>query len=83
MSESSGEYEHEAVPAAARKSLFSVAVVWAGFPMVMVGAFVGAQIVTSLGFIRGMQAIITGNIILAVYVACLSALAAKQGKTLP
>lgn len=81
MSESSGEYEHEAVPAAARKSLFSVAVVWAGFPMVMVGAFVGAQIVTSLGFIRGMLAIITGNIVLAVYVACLSALAAKQGKT--
>ena len=81
MSQALNEYEHEAVPASARKSLFSVAVVWAGFPMVMVGAFVGAQIVTSLGFTRGMLAIITGNIVLAVYVACLSALAAKQGKT--
>ncbi len=81
MSEALNEFEHEAVPESARKSLFSVAVVWAGFPMVMVGAFVGAQIVTSLGFTRGMLAIITGNIVLAVYVACLSALAAKQGKT--
>lgn len=81
MSQALNEYEHEAVPDSARKSLFSVAVVWAGFPMVMVGAFVGAQIVTSLGFTRGMLAIITGNIVLAVYVACLSALAARQGKT--
>ncbi|MFZ4832454.1 purine-cytosine permease family protein [Rouxiella sp. Mn2063] len=81
MSNTNNEYEHQPVPASARKSLFSVAVVWSGFPMVMVGAFVGAQIVTSLGFLKGMLAIVLGNIVLATYVACLSALAAKDGKT--
>lgn len=75
------EYEHEPVPLTARKNLFSVAVIWAGFPMVMVGAFVGAQIVTGLGFIKGLVAIILGNLILAIYVGALSALAAKEGKT--
>ncbi len=81
MSTTSNEYEHQPVPAVARKSLFSVAVVWAGFPMVMVGAFVGAQIITSLGFRKGMLAILLGNIVLSLYVACLSGLAAKEGKT--
>jgi len=81
MSNTNNEYEHQPVPQSARKSLFSVAVVWSGFPMVMVGAFVGAQIVTSLGFLKGMLAIVLGNIVLAIYVACLSALAAKDGKT--
>ncbi|VEB95876.1 Cytosine permease [Cedecea lapagei] len=81
MANANNEYEHQPVPLEARKSLFSVAVVWAGFPMVMVGAFVGAQIVVSLGFLKGLLAIVLGNIVLAAYVACLSALAAKQGKT--
>ena len=75
------EYEHEAVPSVARKSLFSVAMIWSGFPMVMVGAFVGAQIINGLGFRRGMLAIIIGNLILGLYVAVLSAFAAKEGKT--
>ena len=81
MSATHNEYEHQPVPPGARKSLFSVAIVWAGFPMVMVGAFVGAQIITSLGFRKGMLAIVLGNLVLAIYVACLSALAARDGKT--
>ena len=75
------EYEHEAVPADARRSLWSIAVIWSGFPMVMVGAFVGAQIINGLGFRRGMLAIVLGNLILSIYVAILSAFAAKEGKT--
>ncbi|MGJ8525043.1 Cytosine permease [Halomonadaceae bacterium LMG 33818] len=75
------EYEHEAVPAHAKRSLFSVAAVWTGFPLVMIGAFVGGEIVDSLGFLRGMEAIAVGNLILAVYVAFLSALAARESKT--
>ena len=81
MSVNNNEYEHQPVPASARKNLFSVAIVWAGFPMVMVGAFVGAQIITSLGFRKGMLAILLGNLVLALYVACLSALAARDGQT--
>ncbi|WP_025733238.1 purine-cytosine permease family protein [Carnimonas nigrificans] len=77
----SNEYEHEPVPQSARRSLFSVAAVWAGFPMVMIGAFVGGQVVSGLGFARGMLVIVLGNLVLAAYVAFLSALAAKEGKT--
>ncbi|MCV9935373.1 hypothetical protein OIU35_03270 [Boseaceae bacterium BT-24-1] len=29
------EYEHEPVPMAARRSLFSMVMVWAGFPMII------------------------------------------------
>jgi len=75
------EYEHEAVPAHAKRSLFSVAAVWTGFPLVMIGAFVGGETINLLGFMRGMEAIVVGNLILAVYVAFLSALAAKESKT--
>lgn len=49
MTKTFQEYEHQAVPIAARKSLFSIAIIWSGFPMVMVGAFVGAQIINGLG----------------------------------
>jgi hypothetical protein len=31
------EYEHVPVPASARRSLFSVTLVWAGFPMIITG----------------------------------------------
>lgn len=81
MISTSNEYEHQPVPMSARKSVFSVAVVWAGFPLVMVCAFVGAQIIVQLGFARGVLAILLGNAVLAAYVACLSSLAAKEGKT--
>ncbi|WP_241603387.1 purine-cytosine permease family protein [Rosenbergiella nectarea] len=81
MTKTFQEYEHQAVPIAARKSLFSIAVIWSGFPMVMVGAFVGAQIINGLGFRHGMLAILLGNFLLAGYVAVLSAFAAKEGKS--
>jgi cytosine permease len=42
------EYEHEPVPAAARKSLFSVSAVWVGFPMIMTSAVFSGIIVYNL-----------------------------------
>jgi len=44
------EYEHEPVPAAARRSLFSVTMVWIGFPMIITGAMTGSILVLGMGF---------------------------------
>lgn len=73
------EWEHEAVPRHARKSLASVSLVWLGFPMIITGAVTGALIVAGLGFKAGMAAIALGNLALLAYVGALSALGAKSG----
>ncbi|AQA02882.1 hypothetical protein BVC93_11050 [Mycobacterium sp. MS1601] len=74
------EFESEPVPVAARRSLFSVASVWAGFPMIITAAVTGATLVHGLGFGGGMAAIGLGNLLLLLYVGTLSMLAARTGK---
>lgn len=74
------EYESVPVPAAARRSLFSVASVWAGFPMIITAAVTGATLVHGLGFGGGMAAIGLGNLLLFLYVGTLSMLAARTGR---
>ncbi len=73
------EWEHESVPASARKGLASVSLVWLGFPMIFTGVVTGALIVTSLGFKTGVAAIALGNLFLFLYVGALSALGARSG----
>ncbi|MDQ1609474.1 MAG: cytosine permease [Microbacteriaceae bacterium] len=73
------EYENEAVPANRRRSLLSVASVWAGFPMIITGAVTGATLVNGLGFVQGLVAMLIGNALLLGYVGALSALSAKTG----
>lgn len=73
------EYENSAVPAEARKSLFSVSLVWVGFPMIMTSAVTGAAIVGGLGFWSGMLSILIGNLILFGYVGILAMLSANKG----
>ena len=74
------EYEHQPVPAAARKSLFSVSAVWVGFPMIMTSAVFSGIIVYNLGFVTGLIAILVGDAVLMVYVGTLSYLAGRSGK---
>lgn len=74
------EYESEPVPTTDRRSLFSVASVWAGFPMIITAAVTGATLVHGLGFGGGMAAIGLGNLLLLVYVGTLSMLAARTGR---
>jgi cytosine permease len=74
------EYESEPVPAGARRSLLSVASVWAGFPMIITSAVTGATLVHGLGFGGGMAAIVIGNLLLLGYVGTLSMLAARTGR---
>lgn len=74
------EYEHQPVPAAARRSLFSVSAVWVGFPMIMTSAVFAGIIVYNLGLITGLVAMLVGDAILMAYVGTLSYLAGKSGK---
>ena len=55
------EYEHQPVPAAARRSLFSVTMVWLGFPMIVTGAMTGSILVLGMGFKNALTAMIIGN----------------------
>ena len=55
------EYEHEPVPMHARRSTFSVATVWVGFPMIITGAMTGSILVANLGFARGAWAMLVAR----------------------
>jgi cytosine permease len=74
------EYENVPVPLTARRSLASVSAVWIGFPMILTCAVFGGLVVYSLGFWKGMLAILVGNLVLKSYVGSLSYLAGKTGK---
>jgi cytosine permease len=74
------EYEQEPVPQSARKSLFSVAAVWVGFPMIMTSAVFSGIVIYNLGFVTGLLAIVVGDAVLMGYVGTLSYLAGKSGK---
>jgi cytosine permease len=73
------EYEHMPVPAQARRSLFSVTMVWIGFPMIITGAMTGSVLVLGMGFQRALIAMIIGNLIMFAYVGALGALGTKKG----
>lgn len=73
------EYERTPVPLEKRKSLLSVTMVWAGFPMIITSAVTGATLVHSMGFSKGLIGILLGNILLFLYVGLLSISGAKHG----
>ena len=72
------EFELTSVPLEKRKSVFSVSLIWIGFPMIITAAITGATVVIGLGFIKGMIAILLGNLLLFAYVGTLGALATKK-----
>ena len=73
------EYEHEPVPAAARRSLFSITMVWAGFPMIITGAMTGSILVLGMGFMHALLAMLIGNVILLGYIGALGLLGMRRG----
>jgi len=73
------EYEHMPVPAQARRSLFSVTMVWIGFPTIITGAMTGSVLVLGMGFQRALIAMIIGNLMMFAYVGALGALGTKKG----
>lgn len=73
------EYEHVPVPAGARRSLFSVTLVWLGFPMIITGAMTGSLLVLGMGFRNALVAMVVGNLIMLGYVGLLGLLGANSG----
>lgn len=73
------EFEHTPVPISHRKSLTSVTLVWVGFPMIITGAITGAALVNGMGFQRGLEAMIFGNVIMLAYVGLLSRRGSETG----
>ncbi len=73
------EFEHRPVPASARRSMFSVSVVWMGFPMIITGAMTGSILVLGMGFTDALKAMIIGNLIMFCYVGALGLLGSRKG----
>ncbi|MDD3445497.1 MAG: cytosine permease [Zavarzinia sp.] len=74
------EYEHTPVPQEARHPLFSMVMVWAGFPMIITGAMTGSILVLGMGFTNAVIAMIIGNLIMLGYVSALGHLGARSGE---
>lgn len=73
------EYEHQAVPAHARRSTFSISMVWLGFPMIITGAMTGSIMVAGMGFKSALWAMIIGNILMFAYVGANGVLGTARG----
>lgn len=73
------EYEHDPVPISARRSTFSVTMVWLGFPMIITGAMTGSLLVLGMGFKSALAAMIIGNLIMFAYVGALGLIGTKRG----
>jgi cytosine permease len=75
----SDEYEHEPVPLSARRSLFSVSMVWIGFPMIITGAMTGSILVAGMGFKSALWAMLIGNALMFIYVGANGVLGTTRG----
>lgn len=73
------EFEHESVPMGARRSAFSVMMVWLGFPMIITGAMTGSLLVLGMGFKNALVAMIVGNLIMFAYVGALGLIGTSRG----
>jgi len=73
------EYEHEPVPQKARRSTFSVSMVWLGFPMIITGAMTGSIMVAGMGFKSALMAMVIGNLLMFAYVGALGTLGTVRG----
>ena len=73
------EYEHSPVPPKARRSTFSVSMVWLGFPMIITGAMTGSILVAGMGFKSALAAMIIGNLLMFAYVGALGTLGTVRG----
>jgi cytosine permease len=75
----SEEFEHSPVPMEKRRSLFSVATIWIGFPMIITSAMTGSILVLGMGFSDAVTAMVIGNIIMLVYVGALGVIGTDRG----
>lgn len=77
------EFTHSTVPSDQRKSFFTVAGTWFGYPTSITNTVIGGIFVGYLGFQQGLVAMAAGAFILMFYVGVLSFSAAKYGMNFP
>jgi len=75
----SAEYEHSSVPTTARRSTFSVSMIWLGAPMIITTAITGSILVSGMGFKNALLAILVGNLFMLAYTGALAQNAYKTG----
>lgn len=73
------EYEHKPVPPHARRSTFSVSLVWLGAPMIITTAITGSILVASMGFQNALWAMLIGNLMMFGYTGALAHNACRTG----
>lgn len=73
------EFEHKPVPKTARRTTFSVSMVWIGFPMIITGAMTGSILVAGMGFKSALIAMLIGNALMFAYVGALGILGTSRG----
>lgn len=73
------EFEHKPVPKTARRTTFSVSMVWIGFPMIITGAMTGSILVAGMGFKSALIAMLVGNALMFAYVGALGILGTSRG----
>lgn len=66
------EYEHKPVPEHARRSTFSVSMVWLGAPMIITTAITGSILVAGMGFRNALLAMLIGNLLMFAYTGALA-----------
>ena len=75
------EYSREPVPLAARKSCFSLTIVWTGFVFLVTSMMAGGGLAAGLTFNELLLAMILGNIFLCIIAGLVSVIAYKTGLT--
>ena len=75
------EYSREPVPLGARKSCFSLTIVWTGFVFLVTSMMAGGGLAAGLPFNELLLAMILGNIFLCIIAGLVSVIAYKTGLT--
>ena len=75
------EYSRKPVPLGARKSCFSLTIVWTGFVFLVTSMMAGGGLAAGLTFNELLLAMILGNIFLCIIAGLVSVIAYKTGLT--
>lgn len=77
--EYASDFENMAVPAAARKSFFSLTIVWTGFVFLITSMIAGGGLVSGLDLYQVVLASILGNVFLSVVAVLIAIISSKSG----
>ncbi|MDO5715853.1 MAG: cytosine permease [Tissierellia bacterium] len=79
VQQDSGDYEGEAVPLHARKSFFSLTIVWTGFVFLITSMMAGGGLADGLNLKEIILATLMGNVFLSAIAIAIAIIASKSG----